>query len=87
MNDAVRLDLFTSPGSVFSYFFDDEVMSTICSWINERADVFKQENPDKKLIHGLELRAVRTDELHVFFGLIMVMRVIFQEYVETCLFT
>ena len=31
VNDAVSLDRFTSPGSVFSYFFNDEVMSTICS--------------------------------------------------------
>ena len=76
VNDAVSLDRFTSPGSAFSYFFDDEVMSTICSWINERADVFRQENPDKKSIHGLKWRAVTTDELHVFFGLIMVMGVI-----------
>ena len=54
VNDAVRSDRFTTLGSVFRDFFDDEVMSAICSWINERADVFRQENPHKKLIHGLK---------------------------------
>ena len=78
----MRSDCFTTPGSVFSHFFDDEVMAAICSWINERADVFRQENPNKRLIHRLKWRAMTTDKLHALFCLITVVRVIKKPYIH-----
>ena len=42
VNAAARSKCFTTPGSIFSYFSDDNVMAAICSRINERADVFSR---------------------------------------------
>lgn len=76
VNAALGPRPFHTPGAAFSYFFDDEVMGKVLSWINERADVFLRENPGKTKVHSLMWRPVSMDELHVFFALILVMGII-----------
>ena len=61
-------DDFPSPASVFSYFFDEEMVDTLCHWINERANKYKEDFPEKNTIHGLMWKNVNRSELHVFFS-------------------
>ena len=48
INDSLGDPLFAYPGDAFSYFFDDEVIGSICEWTNERASEFFRQHPEKK---------------------------------------
>ncbi|KAK3869539.1 hypothetical protein Pcinc_025158 [Petrolisthes cinctipes] len=76
VNDRLDKKQFSSPGAAFRYFFDDEVIYTMCNWINKRATVYFEANPDKSKVHGLTWHPVTPDELYVFLGLIIVMGVV-----------
>ena len=40
INDSLGDPPFAYPADAFSYFFDDEVIGSICEWTNERASEF-----------------------------------------------
>ncbi len=67
---------FHTPGDGFSHFIDGYVISKLCSWANERADVYFAENTTKKKVHRLKWKPVTTDDMHVFFGLLIAMGVV-----------
>lgn len=64
----------SEPGAAFQQFFDDELVNAMCRWINEKADVFFQKNPQKKgKVHGLIWKAVTSGDVYTFLALLMVM--------------
>lgn len=67
---------FSQPGVAFQQFFDDELVSAMCLWINEKADVFFQQNPQKKgKVNGLVWKAVTGNDVFTFLSLLMAMGV------------
>ena len=68
------LEVPSTPSDAFKLFFDEDVVSKLCQWTNERAEKFFASRPqtDRK-VNSLRWRPVTVDDMYTFFGLLLSM--------------
>ena len=64
---------FTCPREAFCYFFDNDLIHKLCEWMNMRAAEYFTANPLKRKVNGLIWKPATSDEMYVFFSLLMLM--------------
>ena len=76
MNPIIDGSDFSQPGKSFQKFFDEELVSKLCLWMNERAEVFFRNNPQKKgKVNGLIWKPATAYDIYTFFSLLLMMGV------------
>ena len=66
---------FSSPHEAFRYYFDDELIDKMCTWMNKRAAEYFR-TTGKRKVHGLIWKDVEAKEMYVFISLLIVMGIV-----------